>query len=63
MDAQCSYRTSQVLQSLPGFEGLPVTWFPNNLRVAFGVLDGVSEIALHEYDDADKALALREYRS
>ena len=25
MDVQCSYRTSQVLQSLPGFEELPVT--------------------------------------
>lgn len=25
MDAQCSYRTSQVLQCLPGFEELPVT--------------------------------------
>jgi hypothetical protein len=27
--AQCSLRTSQILASLPGFDHLPVVWFPN----------------------------------
>ena len=59
--AQCSLRTSRFLASLPGFDHLPVVWFPNRLKDAFGRLEGVTEVTLHEYDEADKAKALRAY--
>ena len=59
--AQCSLRTSQILASLPGFDHLPVVWFPNQLKNAFGRLEWVTEVTLHEYDEADKTLALRTY--
>jgi len=49
------------LASLPGFDHLPVVWFPNRLKDAFGRLEGVTEVTLHEYDEADKAKALRAY--
>ena len=59
--AECSLRTSQLLTSLPEFEALPISLFPNRLRSAFGALGGVSEKFLHEYDEADKFKALRAY--
>jgi hypothetical protein len=59
--AECSLRTSQLLTSLPGFEALPISLFPNRLRLAFGALGGVSEKFLHEYDEADKPKAFRAY--
>ena len=61
--AQCSLRTSQLLASLFGFDHLPVIWFPNRLKDAFGRFEGVIEVTLHEYDEADKAKALRAYIS
>ena len=59
--AECSLQTSQLLTSLPGFEALPISLFPNRLRSAFGALGGVSEEFLHEYDEADNSKALRAY--
>ena len=59
--AQCSLRTSQLLSSLPGFDHLPVVWLPNRLKRAFGRIAGVTEVTLHEYDEADKENALRAY--
>ena len=54
-------RTSQLLSSLPGFDHLPVVWLPNRLKRAFGRIEGVTEVTLHEYDEADKENALRAY--
>ena len=54
-------RTSQLLSSLPGFDHLPVVWLPNRLKRAFGRIAGVTEVTLHEYDEADKENALRAY--
>ena len=59
--AQCSLRTSQILASLPGFDHLPVVWFPNQLKNAFGRIEDVTEVTLHEYDEADKAIALKQF--
>ena len=59
--AQCSLRTSQLLSSLPGFDQLPVVWLPNRLKRAFGRIEGVTEVTLHEYDKANKESALRAY--
>ncbi len=39
----CANFTSSVLRDLPGFEGLPQTFFPMGLEAAFGELPGVQE--------------------
>jgi|GEM_PF-46587 len=39
--AQCTIAVSSILRGVPGFEGLPSTWFPKNLMDAFGELPGV----------------------
>ena len=59
--AQCSLRTLQLLSSLPEFDHLPVVWLPNRLKPAFGQVEGVAGVTLHEYDEADKENALRAY--
>ena len=59
--AQCSLRTLQLLSSLPEFDHLPVVWLPNRLKPAFGRIEGVAGVTLHEYDEADKENALPAY--
>lgn len=58
--ANCTRVTSGLLQSLPGFESLRRTWFPNNLSDAFAKLPGVTTIEYREQDADDKTVAARE---
>ena len=50
--AQCSLSTSRILSQIPGFQSLPVGYFPNRLAKAFGELPGVTETLITD-DDAD----------
>ena len=49
---QCTVATSKILRGVPGFEGLPQTWFPKILMEAFGELPGVTTRKITD-DDAD----------
>lgn len=49
--AMCTNATSSILRSVPGFEGLPATWFPKKLSEAFGTLPGVSSRKITDDDD------------
>lgn len=51
LDAQCSYNTSFLLKQLPGFEGLPRSYFPQRLMNAFGELPNVQTRKLVEKDE------------
>jgi hypothetical protein len=51
--AQCALAVSRVLSRLPGFEGIGVTWFPNDLSAAFARLPGATYKVISD-DDADK---------
>ena len=55
--ANCTRYTARLLRSLPGFESLPQTWFPNSLSDAFGQLPGVTTQVYREDDPDDKSLA------
>lgn len=57
----CSLTTSGLLASLPGLEGIRSTWFPKALMEDFAKLPNVRRSELFEYDDPDKAVALRAY--
>jgi len=57
----CTRATSALLKSLPGFESIDVTWFPNNLAEDFAKLPGVRSTLITEDDPDDKALARTEY--
>jgi predicted small lipoprotein YifL len=50
--AQCTVSTSKILRGVPGFEGLPQTWYPKVLMEAFGQLPGVTTRKITD-DDAD----------
>lgn len=39
--AQCTISTSNILRGVPGFEGLPSTWYPKKLMQAFAKLPNV----------------------
>lgn len=41
IDLFCTYRTCEVIAPLPGFEGFPVTMFPDAASRAFGAYPGV----------------------
>ncbi len=49
--AMCTAATSSVLRGVPGFEGLPSTWYPKKLSDAFGALPGVSTRKITDDDD------------
>ena len=49
---QCTVATSKILRGVPGFEGLPQSWFPKILMEAFGELPGVTTRKITD-DDAD----------
>lgn len=51
--AQCSIAVSRVLRQLPGFEAMPVVWFPRKTSEVFGRLPGVREELITD-DDADR---------
>ena len=59
--SQCTLATSGLLAGLPGFEHVDRTWFPNKLADQLRTMPGVKTRELYEYDDDDKALALRAY--
>lgn len=58
--ANCTRATSAILRRLPGFAGLPQTWFPNTLSDAFARLPGVETREYRETDSDNKSLAARE---
>ncbi|TAG25560.1 MAG: hypothetical protein EAZ40_05575 [Rhodobacterales bacterium] len=49
--AMCTQATSTVLRGVPGFEGLPSTWYPKKLSDAFGALPGVTSRKITDDDD------------
>lgn len=51
--AQCSLSITSVLRRIPGFESLPVSYFPVSTSKRFGHLPGVSTRVISD-DDADK---------
>lgn len=51
--AQCTNSISTILSGVPGFEGLPKTWFPTTYSEAFGALPGVKSRTYTD-TDADK---------
>lgn len=42
-DANCARAIAQILRQVPGFQDLPVTYYPNTLSAAFAQLPGVTE--------------------
>jgi len=59
--AHCTKSTSAIMRSLPGFDGISQTWYPNKLAEQFGKMPGVKTQRLYEYDEDDKSKALRAY--
>jgi len=51
--AQCTVAISSILRGVPGFEGLPQTWFPAKLMTAFGKLPGVQARKITDTDTDD----------
>ncbi|MDP3648195.1 MAG: hypothetical protein U1E06_10465 [Tabrizicola sp.] len=49
--AMCTQATSSILRGVPGFEGLPSTWYPKQLSIAFGKLPGVTTKTITDDDD------------
>ena len=58
----CALSTGAILRGLPGFEGIPSTYYPNKLSEAFAQY-GPTEQKLFEYDAADKTKVLAEYNA
>lgn len=50
--AQCTNSISSILRGVPGFEGLPSTWYPAKFMEAFAQLPGVTSRKITD-DDAD----------
>jgi hypothetical protein len=50
--AMCAQSVSSILRGVPGFEGLPQTFYPKQLADAFGQLPGVTSRKITD-DDAD----------
>lgn len=50
LDAQCALTTSRLLQQLPGFESIKVTYFPAKLMKQFAGLPGVTKTEVYEND-------------
>ena len=51
--AHCTLATSSILRGVPGFEGLPSTWFPKNLMEAFEKLPNVKSRLITDNDTND----------
>lgn len=49
--AMCTNATSGILRGVPGFGGLPATWYPKQLSDAFGALPGVTTRTITDDDD------------
>ena len=48
--AQCTLSISRILKDVPGFESLPITWYPRNLMDAFETLPGVKSRKITDTD-------------
>lgn len=55
--ANCTRVTSRIIRSLPGFESVRQTWFPEALSESFARLPGVETREFRETDSADKSQA------
>jgi hypothetical protein len=51
--ARCTIATSTILRGVPGFEGLPSTWYPKKLMTAFGELPNVTTRRITDNDTND----------
>lgn len=51
--AMCTKATSFILRGVPGFEGLPQTFYPKQLSKAFGDVPGVTTRVITDDDDDD----------
>jgi hypothetical protein len=51
--SQCTLAISSILRRLPGFEGLPSTWFPKTLMDAFGTMPNVKTRKITDNDTND----------
>ena len=51
--ANCTIAISRVLEGVPGFESLPMTWFPKRMMEGFADLQGVQTRRVTD-DDADE---------
>ncbi|WP_299352503.1 hypothetical protein [uncultured Shimia sp.] len=58
--ATCAASTSAILRTLPGFEGIPSTYYPLKLYEGFKQY-GPTESKLFEYDGDDKSKVLEAY--
>lgn len=58
--ANCARVTSRILQQLPGFESIRVSWGPNRVFEDFGALPGVTTLEYREGDADDKTIAAAE---
>ena len=50
--ANCTIALSRVLEGVPGFESLPMTWFPKRMMEGFAELPGVSTRTITDDDAA-----------
>lgn len=61
--ATCANRTSAVLNTLPGFQGMPHTWYPRKLMEAFATLPGVQTSVIFDDVAEDQGIAPGDYRT
>lgn len=61
--ATCANRTSAVLNTLPGFQGMPHTWFPRKLMEAFATIPGVETTVVFDDVNEDQGIAPGDYRT
>lgn len=59
-DARCAASVSEILSDIPEL-GIKPTWFPNKLSEQFGLIPGVTEEELYEYDSDDNSGVLAAY--
>ncbi len=60
--ANCAASTSAIMKTLPGFEGIKSTYYPNNLHEQFAAYDP-DEQKMFEYDGDDKTKVLEAYNA
>ncbi len=60
--SQCALSTARLLRGVPGFEDIPVGYYPNKLMEAFAK-KGPRTRALYEYDGDDKTKVLEAFNA
>lgn len=58
--AGCAKAVGAILRRLPGFEKMPLSYFPNKLRDKFDTLPGVVLTEYREHDTDDKTIAAKQ---